>query len=422
MKKIVAVIAAGAFLAAGAVAEITFSTWLRVQNALVASDGDDTYAGSENSWGSVRYARVNIAGQDEDGRVGFKMDIYDEAGTISRGDNAYLWVKPIEQIKVAAGKWDSSENWLRGDLCYGSWNWLRPYNYLAEDEGLTFTGANSGTGLHVQIWPMDGLQIYIGIPLDSGAISNGNEDDDSGYWWNGTAQATYISSQVAVAYRIEPIASTIKVQYVGNYADESGRGLDDGTSTGAIEVAFDFGMVENLYVTAGFRYRIMDDDLQAQWGSDTMKIAVGASYELGNVIGWDPGFKISASGGVMMYNGWDDDPWNSGYKQQEQDPRFWFGVGLDLGIIEGLKLEADVRYLAESSGKSWGAERGEDDSISFLIGLLYSVTSNGEIGIAFQGATNGCGFAADANWDRDLIGPDGDEFSWAIPLRIGVWL
>ena len=433
MKKIVAVIAAGAFLAAGAVAEITFGTWLRVQEGLLTSDGDDTYTGSVNSWGGARYARVNIAGQDEDGRVGFKMDIYDEDGTISRGDNAYLWVKPIEQIKVAAGKWASSENWLRGDLCYGQWNWLRSNTWLTGDEGLTFTGANSGTGLHVQIWPMDGLQIYIGVPLPSNALKgtaeteyNGaaggtytgrkfDEENDTIYAdsWNTSAKATYISSQVAVAYKIEPIASTLKVQWVGDY-EEVVYGkyyeFEDGTGYGSIEVAFDFGLVENLWVTAGFRYRLMDGDLQTYWEKDSMKFALGASYELGNLIGWDPGFKISASGELLMYTGWDD-VWGG----EEKDPRFCFGVGIDFGIMDGLKLEADVRYINESKSSGDGWEyNGEDDSVSFLIGLLYSVTSNGEIGIGFQGATNGNGLCGDLKYE--------DKFAWAIPLRIGVWL
>ena len=419
MKKVLTVLAAAAVLAAGAVAEVTVGTSLSVQNALVASDGDDTYAGTVNSWGGARYAAINIEGTSEDSKAGFKMDIFDENGSIERGDNAYLWVQPIDQIMIVAGQFDSGESGLQGDFCYGSWNWIRPYNWLEDDEGLTFTGA-LGEGLHVQIWPINGLQIYIGIPLSAGVISNGKDEEEN-------VKATYISSQVAVAYTIEPISSTVKVQWVGDYQDGNSDVADgeediyeDGMGYGTVELAFDFGLIPNLFVTAGFRYRVMDGDLQTDYEADSIKIALGASYELGNLIGWDAGFTLYASGVAILYTAWD-------IGDAERDPRWSFGVGADLGIIEGLKVEADFRYLSSVSGKyADGAKYDfKNDVASFLIGAVYSVGSNGEIGIGFQGATNGWGFLnGSINGDENLTGElqFEDKFAWAIPLRIGMWL
>ena len=432
MKKILAIIAAGAVLAAAATAEVTIGTWLSVQNALIASDGDDIYAGTVNSWGGARYARLNIAGQDEEGRVGFKMDIYDENGEISRGDNAYFWVKPINKVLVAAGQWDPSENGLRGDLCYGSWNWIRPYNWLQGDEGLTFTGAGGeegNSGLHVQIWLFPGFQIYVGIPFDAGAISNGNTDwlgNSFDNDLNNSALATYISSQVAVAWTLGFLNSTAKAQWLGRYAnmsevkyayDDDGvlyspydLALDDGMEYGAVELAFDFGLIPNLYVTAGLRFRVMDSDLQAAWEKDTMKYAAGVRLELGNLVGWDEGITLYASAALFTYAGW------ANYYDTDEQPRFQGGIGVDFGIIEGLKVEADVRYLGETKSGSdvLGYESGDDDSWSFLIGVVYSVGSNGEIGLGFQGATNGMGFlGSELQYE--------DKFAWVIPFRMGVW-
>ena len=429
MKKILAIIAAGAVLAAAATAEITFSTWLRVQEVVADSDGDEMYTGSVNSWGGARYARLNIAGQDEDGRVGFKMDIYDEDGEISRGDNAYLWVRPIEQIKISAGKWDSSENWLRENLCYGQWNWLRTYNYITDDEGLTFTGAYAGL-FHIQIYPIDGLQVYIGIPIPSNDLNQNDEDlyyTNSNATWGNVAdgdalKATYISTQVAIAYNISPISSVIKAQWIGHYDDQSTDNdgdFEDGMDYGSIEVAFDFGMVQNLWVTAGFRYNLTDGDLLGSgsattwmpgYDCETMKITLGLSYSLGDLIGWEQGLTIFASGGVRLYNSWD-------YGDAEKDPMFSFGVGINLGLVEDLRLEADVRYMSTESGKKEdGSEYDyENDCVSFLVGVVYNIGSNGEIGIGFQGASNGCGFlGSELRYE--------DKFAWAVPIRLGVWL
>ena len=135
-KTLIAVAAAAALTATSAFAEITFGAWLRVLGSPIASTGEEVVAGMENSWGwGARTARIDINGVSEDGKAGFSMgvynDVYDGLGT---GDRFNLWVKPTDTVKISIGKYDSPDNGLRGDLCYGSWNWLRPYNWAFDGE------------------------------------------------------------------------------------------------------------------------------------------------------------------------------------------------------------------------------------------------------------------------------------------------
>ena len=166
-KTLIAVAAAAALTATSAFAEITFGAWLRSITG-VASNGEDIITGTSNSWGGIRPSRLNVAGTSEDGNAGFKLDMYYNTGdNIQVGDNAYIWVKPASSVQLALGKFDGGETGLRGDFCYGSWNWLRPGNWIAEDEGLTFRGSHTD-GLMAKITPVDGLVAVIQLPVYNG--------------------------------------------------------------------------------------------------------------------------------------------------------------------------------------------------------------------------------------------------------------
>ena len=73
-------------------------------------------------------------------------------------------MKPIDQIQLSIGKFDGGETGFRGDFCYGSWNWLRPFNWIADDEGLTFKGSHKD-GLMARITPIDNLVVLVQLPV-----------------------------------------------------------------------------------------------------------------------------------------------------------------------------------------------------------------------------------------------------------------
>ena len=414
-KTLIAVAAAAALTATSAFAEITFGAWLRVLASPVASTGKDVIAGVENSWGwGARTARININGTSEDGKAGFVMGVYNdfESG-LGQGDDAYLWVKPVDTVKVSVGKFDSPTNGLRGDFCYGSWNWLRPFNWVRDGEGLTFDGIWR-SGLMVEADPMEGLHAFAVIPMSSSYKS---------------AEETYRNIQIGFGYTIEGVGK-LKAQFIGDYgyttkSEKTGdyyldsddgeikrKSVDydkaDDKTTGQIGVAFDITAIENLYVTVGARFGIADKDYARDYLK--MEFSAGASYQVSETM------KFSVDGDYKQYQ---DKVLAGG-----DDSLFSVGAGVDFTVMDGLAAVADVRYMSNNYGK-----KGDDGAISFLVGVNKSVSSNGSLGIGFQGATNGCGLVmndgtgieAGKSYTLGKDGGDGDEFVWAIPVSVSVW-
>ncbi|UKI55969.1 MAG: hypothetical protein L6V90_01870 [Treponema succinifaciens] len=362
-KTLIAVAAAAALTATSAFAEITFGAWLRVLGSPIASTGEEVVAGMENSWGwGARTARIDINGVSEDGKAGFSMgvynDVYDGLGT---GDRFNLWVKPTDTVKISIGKYDSPDNGLRGDLCYGSWNWLRPYNWAFDGEGLTFDGIWR-KGLMVEADPIDGLHLFAVIPMDK----------QNTYYH--TAEWTYRNAQVGFGYAIEGVGK-LKAQWIGDWsyttkADSDGNAnaeVDETKTTGQIGVAFDLNAVENLYVTVGARFGIADKDYVP--GYLKMAFTAGASYQVSDAM------KFSVDGGYVQYQ--DKCVARDG---EAVDNVFFVGGGIDYAIMDGVSLAADVRYMsnAKAGGNGFGKD-GDEGAISFLIGVNKSVGSNGSL-------------------------------------------
>ena len=406
-KTLIAVAAAAALTATSAFAEITFGAWLRSITG-VASNGEDILTGTSNSWGGIRPSRVNVAGTSEDGNAGFKLDIYfnaawgnyvattDEEGKkvtgksdefLQVGDNAYLWVKPADQIQLSIGKFDGAETGLRGDFCYGSWNWLRPGNWIADDEGLTFNGSHKN-GLMAKITPVDGLVAVVQLPVYNPVWGGNNAAYKNG---NNTIEDTFKNGMYAAAYSIEGLG-TLKAGFFGDY-QESG----DYKKTGTVNVAFDLKAVENLYVTVGARFGIADKEMGA-W-NEKMKFTAGASYQVSDAM------KFSVSGGYVQYQD------KCTGKDGKDDSAFGIGAGVDYVIMDGLNAAADLRYKSNAGGDSDGA-------ISFLVGVTKNVSSNGYIGVGFQGATNGNGLTGIAGANKN---GKNDDFVWAVPVALSVW-
>lgn len=364
MKKTLVAAAVVAALATSAFAEITFGAWLRVLAAPVASNGDDTVVAMTNSWGyGARTARLNVNAVSEDGNAGFAMGIYNDASmSLAAGDEAQMWVKPVEQVKVSVGKYDN--NTLRGDLCYGSWNWMRCAQNTT-GEGFIMSG-NGETGLMVEVTPIDALYIQAMLPI----APNGSGDAVQ------LAEDAYKEARGGFAYTIDGIGK-LKAQYIGNGDDKT------------VEAEFDLTAVDGLYVCAGVVANIWDD---AAPDAATTKIAAGASYQINDAL------KVSASGEYQMYD--------------DIDASIIVGAGVDYALADGLNAVADVRALIPT--EDYDDEKG-DPTVSFMVGLQKNVSSNGYIGVAFQGVTNGGSFSNDA------VDGTEDNFAWAIPVAVSVY-
>ena len=421
MKKTLIAVAAAAALTTSAFAEITFGAWLRALAAPVASNGEDTVASMGNSWGwGARTARINIHAAAEDGKVGFEMGVYNDVdGGIADGDDAFIWGKPIDMLTVSFGKFDGPRNGLRGDVCYGSWNWLRPTDtWIAEDEGLLMSGLCNNKGVKLDVTPIDGLLITAFLPITKTATK---------------VEDVYKNIQAGFGYDIDGVGK-IKAQFIGKnnakrekvtgaWVNEKGDVVDfsksaalkgditfdptkevgkdkDGSFNKTLEAEFDLTAVENLWLGLGAQFNLYEekDDNPSEVST---KIALGAKYQVSDTIG------LSASAAYFMYNKKKDD--------NGMDPRFQAGAGVDYNLGDGMNLSADVRYLSKAN------DIDNTDSIAFSVGVTKGISSNGYMGVAFQGQTNSGSWANNVITGKTSDDGKADKFTWCVPVAISCW-
>ena len=440
-----------AFAAVSFAEGITFGAWMRALAAPVANNGDETITAAGNSWGgSARVGGVDIVGTAPDGNAGFIMSYRNMADmSMSSGDQANLWVKPIDMVKLSYGKYDN--NTLRGDVCYGSWNWMRPNAWIAGDEGLLMSG-NGGTGLLAEITPMEGLYIQALVPITDANVKAGttykNLRGGFAYTVPGLVKVKgqYIGKGAAKEDDKDPVAAvdglvlaadgSISAHAAGYtlatgeswlrdpVAANDGKGKD-GNSNCTLEAEVDVLAVEGLFAGVGFQYNVVKDgddaalDLTGWKAEDLanptklvdaavaqktkMKVAAGVSYQV------MPELKVSASGAFFTF-----------YKMAgvKLDPRFQAGLGVDYDLGDGLAANADVRYMSPAKKDGEKDDKFSGDRIAFSVGVKKSVSSNGSIGVAFQGVTNSGNLASVKGVPND--DKEYKNFVWAIPVAIEV--
>ena len=388
MKKTLIAVAAAAALTTSAFAEITFGGWGRAIWAPVASMGGDAITFTSTSWGG-------------DGRIGFGMDFTSEnvdvhadfkleEGNAAINDQLKVVVRPIENLSISIGK--LQDDTLRGDCCYGSWNWLRPNwlggmlekSYKAEDEGLTFSRTIDLEGVAVKATPVEGLVILAGIPV----ADNGWGDDNIGNDGDARlAETAYKAAKVGFGYTIDGIGQ-IKAQFLGK-GPSSDYGEDD---TGDLEVAFKLSAVENLSAEVGFKMQLKDNSDEAN-----KLVALGARYQVNDACA------VAASAAVTLYG-------NSDY-----DPSMAFGAGVDYALDNGIGLCADVRVAMP--------QNDIDPSIGFMVGASKGF-SNGKLSAGFQGVSvaegSGTGLCGSLKPAKDGA-YEADGFVWAVPVCFEYW-
>lgn len=386
MKKIISVLTGLALVAGAAMADgITFGSWGRGLWNVAANSGDDVVTDMHQSWGGAApRTGISVSGSTEN--VGFAVDMFaNGANGIDLGDNALIWVKPIEQIKIVAGKKDQNE--LRGDAAFGLWNWDRIGAAGAMGlEGWTFPDVFDGNGVAVIAYPIDGLTVGAGIPLSlSGA--------------GATLENTYAhGANYAAAYAIDGIG-TVKAAYMTK-ATAKDSDLKD-KDYGVIAAAFDLTMVDGLYASVGaqiptahvfFEPKSLDDKLK----DEPTVVNAYARYSL-------DALAVHLAVGTKL-NTFD---LNKTKKEDAADGNVGFaiGAGADYSLDNGIGFFGDVRYANGVYMKNTSADKS--DCLTLGLGVEKNF-SNGKIGIAFEGATNGNGrYAYEDN-----------AFAWEIPVKV----
>ena len=351
MKKIVGTIAAIALAASSAFAGANFGMGFnRGFFTPFAWDGE-AKADISTSWGASPRIGASFSAASED--VGVVADVKFDGGNVAVNDNAYIWVKPASWLKLNIGQ--SFDDTLRGNACFGTWDWLRPGNILGED--LTFVRICNNPldgawdplrGAIVMLDPIEGLHIAAGLKIDSYNAQT----------WETVAK----NIQVAAGYTI-PDVMQIKAQWIGN-----------GANGGVINAAVALKAVEGMTLDVGAFIPVEDGSkttIAAFWGMgfDAVSVNVNAQVKLAK-----------------------DDT-------QTTDVAAGAGVGYDFG--NGLSCGADVRY-----SQAFKANVNNDPAIAFAAWLDKGI-ANGTLGVAVQGALK--------TGIRDFAASD---FTVAVPVRV----
>ena len=413
MKKTLIAIAAATAVATSAFAEITFGAWGRGIVVPVASNGDGTQAFETTSWGGQPRVGFEINGGSEN--IGFTVKMNgDNGGSIEIHDEAKIWAKPFDFLKLQMGR--IQNNTLRGDWCFGSWNWLRP-SWIA-DEGVTFSNFEN-TGMQVELFPVEGLYIAVGVPLKKNGwdpaysykkdangnyvMENNNYVYTGGEAWEygkgkdgdkyaGDVGETYRAAVVQAAYTIAGIGQ-IKAAYRGSNTIANGE-----YKKGVIEAAFasrgDNALVEGLGFEVGVAYDLTSKDD----GGDATKVAAGVSYNGIENLG------LAANAAVFIPK---DTDVNKVYVNA--------GAGVDYNLADaGITLCADVRFQTKKYDD-------DETKVGFLVGAAKGF-SNGKVGIGFQATTKG-GFAGGLKGTDEGTGMRvaDDKLTWCVPVVIEYW-
>lgn len=400
MKKIISVLTGLALVAGAAMADgITFGSWGRGLWNVAANSGDDVVTDMHQSWGGLApRTGISVSGSTEN--VGFAVDMFANGANgdkdkdtgitkgITIGDNALIWVKPIEQIKIVAGK--KYQNELRGDAAFGLWNWDRigAVNAMVL-EGWTFPDVFDGEGVAVIAYPVDGLTVGAGIPLSLSVAGATLED-------------TYAhGANYAAAYAIDGIG-TIKAAYMTK-ATAKDSDLKD-KDYGVIAAAFDLTMVDGLYASVGaqiptahvFTSLDITDPMKPKVTDVPTVVNVYARYSL-------DALAVHLAVGTKL-NTFD---LNKTKKEDAADGNVGFaiGAGADYSLDNGIGFFGDVRYANGIYMANTSADK--KDCLTLGLGVEKNF-SNGKIGIAFEGATNGNG----------RYTYEDNAFAWEIPVKV----
>ncbi len=407
-KTLIAVAAAAALTATSAFAEITFGAWLRSALIPVAYDGEDYLGGLTQSWGSAaRTAVLGVNGVSEDGMAGFTFEIRNQAGEeINMGDRTVAWLKPIEQLKLSIGKFDGGDNGFGQGTGFGAWDYVRPRTTT----GLFFDGDDGimdligGDGFMAEIFPIEGFKVMVNVPFLQYEKEKHNwvYDKDSKNWKDdkGTeveyvkhAYDIYKKTQIGAAYAIDGVGE-VKVLWT-NVSEETvseetkldGKKYND---VGNLGIAFNLSAVENLNLAIGAKFDISDKEIDGD--GNKAYFATKASYNVSDTI------TFNMVGGVKLF------------KNDDYDPKWGIGAGVDYVVMDGLTVNADIRYMSETKIDGNGSE---DDSLSFLIAAAKTIGSNASLGVGFEGVTNGGDFAAFDNAKNDA-------FAWCVPVMFNL--
>lgn len=449
MKKLIAGTAIAALAAASLSAEITFGSWGRALWITAANsyDGENNIIVTDvhQSWGG-NAPRTALGVQGNSDNVGYKLDIHANATELGVGDNAYIWVKPIDMVRISVGKHD--DNFLRGDAAYGLWNWDRIGNVDGHGEGWTFGEYLDIQGVDFQITPNEALSIGVAVPLaldgshDKFTVVKDNGDFESDPYVTGSLQDAWLNSAIVAAYKIEgtgTIKAGLKLHsgvaaVTGKDPDITGIDYDVDTDGNGEADAYSWalaGQVADFYQLNPTKYATYarnkkDKDVKT-WadiaaafdytGSENLYASVGVVIPTKNNEAKKVNGYVKYTADALTVHGIAGLKLNVNDKNDDDTDYdhigFTVGAGVDYALENNVGIFADVRY----ADGVYKAENSKDnDVITFGFGATKGF-SNGVIGAAFEGSTRGTGRYEYKNGDNPKKAP----LAWEIPVKFEYW-
>ena len=379
MKKIVGIIAAAA-LATSAFAEVNVSSWNRAVFEPIHYDGDTLRSETGASWGvgdagSIR-SGLSFGASTEN--AGIAIDVNAEPNPAT-GDNALVWVKPVDMLTVKIGVINNTLGRL--DHCFGTWDLSRFADDAMRGEG--FAGVDrirSAKGFEVTLEPVEGLII------DYNANFNKNSSD------NHTYSVMWENSSTLVGYKAD--FGFIRAIVNGATADKYSVKDSDTKPAAVIAVAADITAVENLTLKVGASIPTL-----LKGKKSAILFGAGADYNLDAIT-----LHGQAELGIRA-------------KKQNSDGDYdlgaftaFVGAGVDYAFNDAWKLITDVRFNTYTgAAKEEGVDlKYEDPAFGAYIGLRQQLSN----------ATFDFGAQFGKRALKNQAAGKADDFAFAVPLTI----
>ena len=374
MKKIVGIIAAAA-LATSAFAEVNIGSWNRAVFEPIQYDGDTLRSNTGASWGvgNAGTCRSGLSFSASTENAGINIDVNAEGG-VGTGDNALVWVKPVEIFTVKFGKINNISGRL--DHCFGTCDRSRLADIVQRGEG--FAGVDrirDKIGAEFTLTPVEGLV----IDYNANFVDKGD---------NHTYEVMWENASTLVGYKAD--FGFIRAIVNGAKADFYSKKDTDTKPAAVIGLAADITAVENLTLKVGASIPTL-----LKKSTSAILFGVGADYSLDALT-----LHGQTELGIRAKSANDDGDFDIGAFTAQ------IGAGVDYAFSDAWKVVTDVRFNTFSNVTKDGKDlKYEDPAFGAYVGLQESL-SNATFDFGFQFGKRGLKNAAK------------DEFIFAVPLTI----
>ena len=393
MKKIrvlVVLVIAGMSLHAQSWTDVfTLSAWGRgVITPYAFSGGDSSVSAVTTTSGNEPQIGFTIKGTGRSERIGFHIDATWDGGIPGVEDNAKVWVRPFDFIKLTAG-WFMEDD-LRGTIPASEFvSWLLPNS--GKDEDAYFTRFQATAGAHFKLEPLfwldspwNGLLIEGAFGSNVPPLGTTTDDERAPRRIIGLKAAdVYKGMQIGIGYTI-PDVGFARFQFIGNKRNQlvpdytwrsfpRGQlvwdGLSKHTDADVIEGALSFTRIDGLIVEAGgkvpqkYTTDVSFEEYPALMpnpavpSADTEERIVQRPYSIAAGANWTPSF-FDALNIIARFD------YSFGGRIEEKGHHLIkFGSSMGIWILASYKILGNLKV-----GIDFGMEIKEDDQWQQPIG------------------------------------------------------